>query len=356
MSSDPFSFLSSFDDLLGRFFNGDESGDQAGPGRPGRTTTPTLDRFGRDLTKAARAGQLDPVVGRDDVIEQTLEVLSRRTKNNPVLIGDPGVGKTAIVEGLAQRIADGNVPESLSSCRVIGVDLARMVAGTKYRGEFEERLTTVIDEVTAAGRDVILFLDELHTVIGAGSAEGSIDAGNMLKPALARGELHLLGATTVEEYRKHVEKDAAFERRFQPIVVPEPSVPATVEILRALRGRYQLHHGVTITDEALTAAAELSHRYLSQRFLPDKAIDLIDQASARKRLRAGSAAAHRLPAHRSMTTTSPRPTSTCSSNRPIRKSRRRRPARPRRTMSHRRSPARMSPRWCPGRPESRWQR
>ena len=284
MSGDPFPFRFPFDDILGRLF-GDEPAQGSGPQRPGRSRTPTLDRFGRDLTRAARDGRLDPVVGRDDAIEQTLEVLSRRTKNNPVLIGDPGVGKTAIAEGLAQRIVDASVPDSLRECRVVSVDLARMVAGTKYRGEFEERLTAVIDEVTAAGREVILFLDELHTVVGAGSAEGSIDAGNMLKPALARGELHLVGATTVEEYRKYIEKDPAFERRFQPILVPEPSLETTEVILRALRDRYQLHHHVHITDEALHAAAELSHRYIPNRFLPDKAIDLIDQASARVQLR-----------------------------------------------------------------------
>ncbi len=284
MSGDPFPFRFPLDNILGRLF-GEQPADGTGPQRPGRTRTPTLDRFGRDLTRAARDGRLDPVVGRDDAIEQTLEILSRRTKNNPVLIGDPGVGKTAIAEGLAQRVADGEVPDGLRDCRVVSVDLARMVAGTKYRGEFEERLTAVIDEVTAAGREVILFLDELHTVVGAGSAEGSMDAGNMLKPALARGELHLIGATTVEEYRKHIEKDPAFERRFQPIMVPEPSLPVTMVILRAIRDRYQRHHAVRITDDALHAAAQLSHRYIPNRFLPDKAIDLIDQAGARVQLR-----------------------------------------------------------------------
>ncbi|GAB7193557.1 ATP-dependent Clp protease ATP-binding subunit [Kineococcus sp. NUM-3379] len=250
-----------------------------------RAATPTLDQFGRDLTELAREGRLDPVVGREVEVEQTLEVLSRRTKNNPVLIGDPGVGKTAIVEGIAQRIVNGEVPDTLLERRVVVLDLAGMVAGTKYRGEFEERLKNVLDEVGAAGREVVLFLDELHTLVGAGAGEGSLDAGNMLKPALARGELQVVGATTIDEYRRHLERDAALERRFQPIVVPEPSVADTVAILLGLRDRYEAHHQVRIGDEALVAAAELSDRYVTNRFLPDKAVDLVDQASARVRLR-----------------------------------------------------------------------
>ncbi|MFE7135148.1 ATP-dependent Clp protease ATP-binding subunit [Streptomyces sp. NPDC057638] len=256
-------------------------------GQPGGAgETPTLDQYGRDLTEEARAGRLDPVVGRAEEIEQTVEVLSRRTKNNPVLIGDPGVGKTAIVEGLAQRIIGDEVPRSLRDRRVVELDLPGLVAGSKYRGEFEERLKKVIDEVTAADKSVILFIDELHTVVGAGGGgEGAMDAGNILKPALARGDLSVVGATTISEYRKHIEKDAALERRFQPVMVPEPTVDETVEILRGLRDSYEAHHQVRFTDEALDAAAALSDRYLTDRFLPDKAIDLMDQAGARVGLR-----------------------------------------------------------------------
>ncbi|MFB7663990.1 ATP-dependent Clp protease ATP-binding subunit [Kitasatospora sp. NPDC056138] len=248
--------------------------------------TPTLDEYGRDLTEQARAGRLDPVVGRAAEIEQTVEILSRRTKNNPVLIGEPGVGKTAIVEGLAQRIVSGDVPRNLADRRVVSLDLTGLVAGSKYRGDFEERLKNVIDEVVAAEQSVILFLDELHTVVGAGAGgEGSMDAGNILKPALARGELSVVGATTLDEYRRHIEKDAALERRFQPVLVPEPSVEETVQILHGLRDAYEAHHQVRFSDEALDAAAALSDRYVSDRFLPDKAIDLLDQAGARVRLR-----------------------------------------------------------------------
>jgi ATP-dependent Clp protease ATP-binding subunit ClpC len=247
--------------------------------------TPTLEKYGRDFTELAREGKLDPVIGRADEIEQTIEILSRRTKNNPVLIGDPGVGKTAIVEGIAQRIVNDEVPETLAGRRLVGLDLAGMVAGSKYRGEFEERLKNVIDEVTSTEGQVILFIDELHTVVGAGAAEGSMDAGNMLKPALARGELHVIGATTLDEYRKNVESDPALERRFQPVLVREPTVDETIEILHGLKDRYEAFHRVRISDEAIVAAAELSDRYIRDRFLPDKAIDLIDQASARVRLR-----------------------------------------------------------------------
>jgi ATP-dependent Clp protease ATP-binding subunit ClpC len=233
----------------------------------------------------ARDDRIDPVIGRASEIEQTIEVLSRRTKNNPVLIGEPGVGKTAIAEGIAQRIVDGDVPDTLRDRRLVRLDLAGLVAGTRYRGDFEERLKKVIDEIRAHGDELIVFIDELHTVVGAGAGEGAMNAGNMLKPALARGELHIVGATTIDEYRKDIEKDAAFERRFQPILVPEPSVSDTIEILRGLRDRYEAHHQVRFTDEALVAAAELSDRYITDRFLPDKAIDLIDQAGARVRLR-----------------------------------------------------------------------
>ncbi|MFF9125587.1 ATP-dependent Clp protease ATP-binding subunit [Streptomyces sp. NPDC014889] len=248
--------------------------------------TPTLDQYGRDLTEEARAAKLDPVVGRAAEIEQTVEVLSRRTKNNPVLIGEPGVGKTAIVEGLAQRIVNGDVPKTLENKRVVALDLTGLVAGAQYRGQFEERLKNVIDEVKAASESTILFLDELHTVVGAGATgEGSMDAGNILKPALARGELHVVGATTLDEYRRYVEKDAALERRFQPVMVPEPTVEETVQILEGLRDSYEAHHQVRYSDDALVAAAELSDRYVTDRFLPDKAIDLLDQAGARVRLR-----------------------------------------------------------------------
>ncbi|CAN5233600.1 ATP-dependent chaperone ClpB [soil metagenome] len=243
-----------------------------------------LERYGRDLTEEARKGGLDPVIGRDEEIRRVIQVLSRRTKNNPVLIGEPGVGKTAIVEGLAQRIVAGDVPESLKHRRLISLDLGSMVAGSKYRGEFEERLKAVLKEITDAQCDVITFIDELHTIVGAGAAEGAMDAGNMIKPLLARGQLRLVGATTLDEYRKRIEKDAALERRFQPVFVDQPSVEDTIAILRGLKERYEVHHGVRIQDAALVAAAVLSDRYLTGRFLPDKAIDLIDEAASRLRI------------------------------------------------------------------------
>ncbi|MFH8683383.1 ATP-dependent Clp protease ATP-binding subunit [Streptomyces lydicus] len=274
---------------------------QGGPGHPPhpggehsappKHDTPTLDKYSRDLTDLARAGRIDPVIGRDEQIEQAIEVLSRRGKNNPVLVGDAGVGKTAIVEGLAQRLADGEVPENLAGRRVVALDLTAVLAGTRYRGDFEERMNGIMEEVRTHPDSLIVFIDELHTVVGAGGGSGeggSLEASNMLKPALARGEMHVIGATTLEEYRRHIEKDAALARRFQPILVPEPTVDDTVEILRGLQDRYEAHHQVRYTPEALLAAVELSDRYITHRFLPDKAIDLIDQAGARVRLRSGS--------------------------------------------------------------------
>ncbi|MCR3750599.1 ATP-dependent Clp protease ATP-binding subunit [Lentzea californiensis] len=271
----------SFEDLVGKLFGGLVEPQSA---------TRRTDRFGRDLTAAARDGLLDPVIGREDVIDEVLEVLSRRTKNNPVLIGDPGVGKTAVVEGIAARIASGEVPATLSGRRLISLNLAGMVAGAKYRGEFEERLEGVIEEVTAADRMVVLFIDELHVVVGAGSAEGApMDAATILKPVLTSGRVQVIGATTAEDYRRYIARDAALERRFQPIAVAEPSVAEAIAILRGLRARYEMHHGVRISDEALVSAVELSARYVTDRFLPDKAVDLVDRAGARVRLREKSA-------------------------------------------------------------------
>src|SRR5919204_768246 len=247
-------------------------------------TYQALEKFGRDLTEEAERGKLDPVVGRDEEIRRVIQVLSRRTKNNPVLIGDPGVGKTAIAEGLAQRIVAGDVPEGLKGKRVWALDIGALLAGSKYRGEFEERLKAVLNEIRTAEGDIVLFVDELHTIVGAGAAEGAVDAANMLKPMLARGELRAIGATTLDEYRKHVEKDAALERRFQPLFVGQPSVSDTIAILRGLKERYEAHHGVRIRDAALVAAAVLSDRYIADRFLPDKAIDLVDEAASRLRM------------------------------------------------------------------------
>ncbi|MGV9308775.1 MULTISPECIES: ATP-dependent Clp protease ATP-binding subunit [unclassified Nonomuraea] len=278
-----------------RILQGDEIGDeddQRPPVAPPKPKSSILDQFGMNITEAAREGRLDPVIGREEEIERVMEVLSRRTKNNPVLIGEPGVGKTAVVEGLSQMIVDGDVPETLKDKQLYTLDLGALVAGSRYRGDFEERLKKVLKEIRARG-DVILFIDELHTLVGAGAAEGAIDAANILKPMLARGELQTIGATTLDEYRKYLEKDAALERRFQPIQVPEPSLSHTIEILRGLRDRYEAHHRVSITDGALVAAAQLADRYISDRFLPDKAIDLIDEAGSRIRIRRG--AAHAVP-------------------------------------------------------------
>jgi ATP-dependent Clp protease ATP-binding subunit ClpC len=280
------------EEVLNLLGEGQSSQPGSGPGAaqpaPGGTRikskTPTLDEFGRDLTIMAREGKLDPVIGRSEEIERMIQILARRTKNNPVLIGDPGVGKTAIVEGLAQKISSGDIPEILAGKRVLTLDLALVVAGTKYRGEFEQRLKNIIEEIRRSKNSVVLFIDELHTVIGAGAAEGAIDASNMIKPALSRGELQCIGATTLDEYRKYIEHDAALERRFQPIVVDPPSVDETIQILHGLKDKYESHHKIKYNDEALKAAAELADRYISERFLPDKAIDLIDEAGSRARL------------------------------------------------------------------------
>ncbi|MEN9857271.1 MAG: hypothetical protein RLZZ222_418, partial [Actinomycetota bacterium] len=265
-------------------YQGKEAVSQGGPAEGTPSTSLVLDQFGRNLTAAAREGKLDPVIGRDLEIERVMQILSRRTKNNPVLIGEPGVGKTAVVEGLAQAIAKNDVPETLKDKQLYSLDLGALVAGSRYRGDFEERLKKVLKEIKTRG-DIIIFIDEIHTLVGAGAAEGAIDAASILKPMLARGELQTIGATTLDEYRKHIEKDAALERRFQPIQVKEPSVAHTIEILKGLRDRYETHHRVSITDGALAAAANMADRYISDRFLPDKAIDLIDEAGSRLRIK-----------------------------------------------------------------------
>ena len=282
-----------YDDIMNMLGEGEDQNSSAcGMNSQGekqeKSATETLDKFSRDMTALAKKNKFDPIVGRDKEIERIVQILSRRTKNNPCLVGDPGVGKTAIVEGLAQKIAEGNVPDTLKNKRIVGLDLSAMVAGSKYRGEFEERMKKAMDEVKADG-NIILFVDEIHTIIGAGAAEGAINASNILKPALSRGEIQLIGATTLEEYRKHIEKDAAFERRFQPVKVEEPDEQAAVAMLKALRDKYEMHHKVTISDDAIEAAVKLSARYVSDRFLPDKAIDLIDEAASRLRLKTFSA-------------------------------------------------------------------
>lgn len=282
-----------YDDIMNMLGEGEDQNSSArGMNSQGekqeKSATETLDKFSCDMTALAKKNKFDPIVGRDKEIERIVQILSRRTKNNPCLVGDPGVGKTAIVEGLAQKIAEGNVPDTLKNKRIVGLDLSAMVAGSKYRGEFEERMKKAMDEVKADG-NIILFVDEIHTIIGAGAAEGAIDASNILKPALSRGEIQLIGATTLEEYRKHIEKDAAFERRFQPVKVEEPDEQAAVAMLKALRDKYEMHHKVTISDDAIEAAVKLSSRYVSDRFLPDKAIDLIDEAASRLRLKTFSA-------------------------------------------------------------------
>ncbi len=281
-----------YTEIIDKITSNDNSAEPAGTsdinhqksaGKKGKTQTPTLDQFGRDFTEMAKEGKFDPVIGRDKEITRVIQILSRRTKNNPCLIGEPGVGKTAVAEGLAQKIASGDVPETLKNKRLFTIDLSLMVAGAKYRGEFEERLKKAMEEVTKAG-NVILFIDEIHTIIGAGAAEGAIDASNILKPSLARGEIQLIGATTLEEYRKHIEKDSALERRFQPITVGEPTEEESIQILKGVRDKYEAHHGVKITDEAIDAAVKMSVRYITDRFLPDKAIDLIDEAASKVRL------------------------------------------------------------------------